>query len=325
MKNKKYLREIIFLALGICTVIFVTKLIINDLENIEMATSRFSIFSIFLGIFLYFLSHMFRVFRLLVLSADSGIKIRSLAVEQIKANGVNLMVPFRLGESYRLIVFKKFFHSYSNSFAILLSERFLDIILITSILFLASFFSDIEMEFLQSLMYISISLLLIIVLMYFSLDQLLLIVHKIFLGKKTNSMNLSVIKFTSSLIKVLKNTKNILTSKLASCLLITIIIWVLEILVFYVLFSFLDLSNFVIILLSICVVLSSLLPSGPAGYGGIQLAFYLVGLSIGFEELVFYSFAYNFYIFGIAILISGLFFLSSFFIELRGSLYESRR
>ena len=71
--------------------------------------------------------------------------------------------------------------------------------------------------------------------------------------------------------------------------------------------------SLILIFLAVSVALSSLLPSGPAGYGGIQLAFYLVGISIGFEELILYSFVYNIYIFGAAITLAGILFLFEFF------------
>ena len=134
-------------------------------------------------------------------------------------------------------------------------------------------------------------------------------INKIFVGKKTNNLNLTIVKTSNKLIDILQNTKSIFSSKLLTCLSITLIIWVLEILVFYFLLSSLGLNNFILIFLAVSVALSSLLPSGPAGYGGVQLAFYLIGISFGFEQLVLYSFVYNIYIFGVAIILAGILFL----------------
>lgn len=308
MKIPKYLNKIFLFILGIATILYVTSLIQSDMDEIKKVTSELSVFSILLAIFLYFLSHLFRVMRLLLLSPNPTISIRELCIEQIKANGVNLMVPFRMGESYRVIVFKKFFSSYTNSFVILVCERLLDIILIASILFLATIFSDIQLEILNPVIATTSVLLLIILLMYFSLEEFLAVIHKIFLSKQTTKTTLAIIINTSRFIKILKKTKEIFTSKLPSCILITIVIWFLEILVFYILFSFLELDILIMVFLAICIALSSLLPNGPAGYGGVQLAFYLIGISIGFDSLINYSFAYNIYIFGTAITVSGILF-----------------
>ena len=305
----KYLKNFLLLSLGVYTMYFVTSLLLEDADRIREATFSIASINILVGFVVYMLSHAFRVLRLVVLSADSSISIKSLWMEQIKANGVNLIIPFRMGEAYRLIAFKKFFGTYSNSFSILLCERFLDIILITFFLILSIYLANLELEFLRNLMYISIFILFVFFFMYFCLDEFLLIIHKIFVGKKTNPLNLKIIKSSSAVIEILKKTKSIFSSKIITCLAITLIIWILEILVFYFLLLSIGLGNSVVIFLAVSVALSSLLPSGPAGYGGIQLAFYLVGMSFGLKELVSYSFVYNVYIFGAAILLAGLLFL----------------
>ena len=311
---KKSAKKVFLFILGIATIIYVTSLIQSDIDEIKKVTSELSIISIIFAIFVYFLSHLFRVMRLLMLSPNPTISIRELCIEQIKANGINLMVPFRMGESYRVIVFKKFFNSYTNSFVILICERLLDILLIASILFIATIFSDIKLEILNPVIMITSVLLLIILLLYFSLEEFLAVIHKIFLSKQTTRTTLAIVANTSRFIKILKKTKEIFTSKLPSCILITIVIWFLEIIVFYILFGFLGLDILIMVFLAICIALSSLLPNGPAGYGGVQLAFYVIGISIGFDSLINYSFAYNIYIFGTAISVSGiLFFITLFF------------
>ena len=321
----KYLRSGLLFFVGIYTLYFVTDLLLEDVSEIKEATSSVPFGHILIGFLIYMLSHVFRVLRLVVLNANPTLNIKSLWSAQIKANGVNLIIPFRMGEAYRLIAFKRFFGSYSNSFSILLCERFLDIILITFFLILSIYFSDLKLEFLINLMYLSIFILSIIFFVYFSLDEFLIIIHNIFVGKDTNNINLNIVKTSGKLLKILQKTKTIFSSKLATCLSITLIIWALEVLVFYFLLSILDLSNFIILFLAVSVALSSLLPNGPAGYGGVQLAFYIVGLSFGIEELVLYSFIYNIYIFGAAIVIAGLLFFVEFFRTSLGKTYESRR
>ena len=307
-----YFKNFLLLSVGLYIIYFVTDLLLKDIQAVWRVTSSVSIADILIGFIIYLLSHALRVVRLIFLSADPSISIKSLFSAQLKANGVNLIIPFKIGEAYRLISFKKFFGTYSNSFSILLCERFLDIILITSFLVLSVMASGLDLELLSNLMLLSIFILLIIVFLYFCLDEVLLLTNRLFVGKESTVFNLRIIKGSSKLINILRDTKSILSSKVFSCLSITLMIWTFEILVFYFLLSSLDLNNFIIIFLAVCVALSSLLPNGPAGYGGIQLAFYLVGVSVGFEELILYSFLYNVYIFGSAIAISGILFIVEF-------------
>ena len=313
----KLIKKSFFLFFGLCLIFFVSNEFMNNYDQIRNSFSSLSIFSILAAISLYFISHFFRVLRLVVLSSDSLISIKEMALEQFKANGVNLIIPFRLGESYRVIVFKKFFGSYFRSFSILLCERVLDITLISLILIVATYFSDIQFVFMKNIIYISIIIMILLLLIYFVLDEFLLIIHKIFLEKNTNKINISIIKFSGSLIKIIEETKSIFNSKLASCLAITFMIWSCEILVFYSIFGHLELSKFVMIFLSLSVAVSSLLPNGPAGYGGVQLAFYLVGTAVGLESLIIHSYSYNFFIFGSGIMVSGILFLVTFFNSLK--------
>lgn len=319
----KHLRNLLLFAVGIYIIYFVSSLMSEDMNKIKEVILNLSLIDILIGFLVYLFSHALRVLRLIVLSADSSISIKSLWATQMKANGINLIVPFKMGEAYRLVAFKKFFGTYSNSFSILLCERFLDIILITLFLILSVYMSALDIELLSNLMFLSILILCIIFFIYFSLDEFLLLINKIFVGKQTNTLNLSIVKTSSGLIEILKTTKSIVSSKIFSCLSISLMIWIFEILVFYFLLSSLELSNFILIFLAVSVALSSLLPSGPAGYGGIQLAFYLVGISIGFEELILYSFVYNIYIFGAAITLAGILFLFEFFNSLSKNYYGS--
>lgn len=315
--NFKNFISLSYLILGILLIYFVSINFLKDIDQIQNSFSSISIFSIIFAIFLYILSHLFRVLRLTVLCSDPLVSIKDLTSEQIKANGINLMVPFRLGESYRVIAFRKFFGSYFRSFSILLCERVLDITLISLILIAATFFSDIQFDFVRNIIYISISIMIFLLLLYFVLDEFLLIIHKIFLGKQTNRTNVSIIKASSTLLNIINETKGIFKSKLASCMAISLIIWVLEIVVFYILFINLNLSKFVMIFLATSVALSSLLPNGPVGYGGVQLAFFLVGSAIGYENLVVHSYSYNFFIFGSGIALSAILFFISFINSLR--------
>tara|TARA_B100000900_G_C20596718_1_gene723738 strand:+ start:568 stop:1527 length:960 start_codon:yes stop_codon:yes gene_type:complete len=315
----KNLISIFYLLAGLMMIFYVSKGFLNDIDEIKNSLASVSIISIILAIILYVLSHLFRVLRLTVLSSDSSISIKDLTNEQFKANGVNLIIPFRLGESYRILVFKKFFGSYFRSFNILLCERMLDITLISVILIIATYFSDVQFDFIRNIIYISISVMIFLLLVYFVLDEFLLIIHQIFLGKDVNKTNITIVKITSALLNVIKETKNIFKSKLASCMAISLIIWTLEILVFYVLFINLNLSKFVMIFLATSVALSSLLPNGPIGYGGVQLAFFLIGIAIGYENMIIHSYSYNFFIFGSGLFIASVLFLISSVKSFRGT------
>ena len=72
-------------------------------------------------------------------------QFRDLIIEQFKANSVNLLIPFKLGESYRIFAFKKFFKNYFTSFNLLVVERFFDFLTLFIFLAFGLFMSEIKL------------------------------------------------------------------------------------------------------------------------------------------------------------------------------------
>ena len=156
--NRNFVRRFIYLVFGIWCISYAYSLYQFTPLSILGDLKKFHFIEISIAVILYLLSHTVRVLRLVILNPVTKFNIRDLWREQYKANGVNLLVPFKLGESYRLIYFKKFFGSYSNSFAVLVTERFLDLFTIFLLLSLASYFSSIDIPAIKYLFYISIAL-----------------------------------------------------------------------------------------------------------------------------------------------------------------------
>ena len=137
-------KRFIYLLFGSLCIFYTANLLNFEGEGFSTLFEGLNYSLIFMGIGLYLLSHSARVLRLIILNPVSKYSIRSLWKEQYKANGVNLLLPLKLGESYRLIYFKNFFGSYFNSFAVLLCERLLDLLFIFFILSFVLYFLHIQ-------------------------------------------------------------------------------------------------------------------------------------------------------------------------------------
>ena len=129
---KKYL----YITLGIIFIYYTLGVVDLDKNKITNILKDLNYFNLFIAVTLYLLSHTVRVLRLVILNPLANYSIRNLWREQYKANGVNILLPFKLGEAYRLIYFRSFFGSYFNSFVTLICERFLDLLIIFTILVL---------------------------------------------------------------------------------------------------------------------------------------------------------------------------------------------
>lgn len=307
--NSDVIKKIIYLVFGIGCVSYAYSLYRFTPSSILGVLSEFNRIEILIAIALYLMSHSMRVLRLIILNPLMRVNIRDLWKEQYKANGVNLLIPFKLGESYRLVYFKKFFGSYANSFAVLLTERFLDLFIIFFLLSATLYFSDINIPAIKYLFYISIFLLCIILTILYIFDEFLIILHKIFLSKPTTKITITAIEYSGSIIKAIKKIKSILHNKYISCLFVSLIIWILEISAFFIFLDLLGYQYDLMIFLALAVAFATLLPNAPLGYGGLQAAFYLVGEASQVNLLVNYSFVYSIYIFGSGLIVAGYFFL----------------
>ena len=194
---------------------------------------------------------------------------------------------------------------YSNSFAILVAERFLDLLTIFLFLSVTLYLSDIDIPEVKYLFYISAFLLIIALIILFIFDEILMILHKIFLNKPSTKITLIAIEFSGNLIRAIKKIKSILNNKYISCIFISCIIWLLEISAFFIFLELLGFKLDLMIFLALAVSFATLLPNAPLGYGGLQAAFYLIGQASQVTELVSYSFVYSIYIFGSGLLIAG--------------------
>ena len=113
-------KRFIYLLFGSLCIFYTANLLNFEEEEFSTLFEGLNYSLIFMGIGLYLLSHSARVLRLIILNPVSKYSIRSLWKEQYKANGVNLLLPLKLGESDRLIYFKNFFGSYFKSVAVVL-------------------------------------------------------------------------------------------------------------------------------------------------------------------------------------------------------------
>ena len=139
-------KNLTFIAFGILVVYFVSGQLYTSFSKGGLPLDiSFKLMA--LGTLFYFLSHLMRAIRLLILSSDPTISFRELISAQYVANGVNLLIPFRLGEVYRVIRFIEFFKTGYRSFLFLLIERIFDFSLILGlILCLQYFFNTIDLS-----------------------------------------------------------------------------------------------------------------------------------------------------------------------------------
>jgi hypothetical protein len=245
--------------------------------------------------------------------------LKSVFVEQFKTNGVNLIVPFKLGEAYRFMQFKEVFKSGFTSLNTLIIERFFDFIFLAVMFSLGLFIFPGEAVEVRNTLISVMLVLLVLLVTVLSLEDTFLIIHKRLLYRFKNRIAFSLLKFSHNFLLNLREAKKVLKSKSLSIISFTILIWTFELLSLFMFFGDLNFRIDLVILLTVFIAFSSLLPNGPLGFGGVQLSFYTIFVMYnGFDTYLIASTAYTIYIFGAGILISLVLFIISYIKKLNG-------
>ncbi len=302
------------LLLGVVFIVLVYNYL--DIKNLDVSSIKSNYFSwkAFLCIGFYCFSHCIRALRLYVIAGNVNVRLKYVFTEQFRTNGVNLIVPFKLGEAYRFIRFKEVFRSGFTSVNTLIIERFFDFSILAFFFCIGLLIFPEEVPEIQNTLITVMLVLLILLVTFLSLEDTMLIIHKRLLGYPKSTISAYLLKFSHDFLINTREAKKILKAKSVSILSFTILIWSFELLSLFMFFGDLDFRIDLLILLTVFIAFSSLLPNGPLGFGGVQLAFYTIFLLYSeFNTFLVASTAYTIFIFGSGILISMLLFAFNFF------------
>lgn len=251
---------------------------------------------------MYLLSHFIRVLRIAVMIGRQNFSLVSLLKIQYYTNAVNLLVPFKLGEFYRILEFNKVIQDKEKTFFTIIAERGIDFILIFLGLFICVYFTEQTFIEIKTTIFIGTVFIGSILFTFFVLPQNLRFLN-IFLAKRHTSKRIVKVLYLSSKIHdSIEGIRNIVTKEKATLLILSLCIWMLEIGSFYYINDFSFHFKYTV-LLACFVFLSGIIPSGSLGLGGIQLAFYLVFRNIGTDMYLYLSISYQLFIFLPAVLI----------------------
>lgn len=295
--------------IGIALVVYVIYSFIHHTYDFRTIISTLDYDTLFLASFFYMLSHFLRSIRLVLLVNSDSVKTRSIIRMQYYTNGINLALPFKLGEIYRIIELNKLTGDIIKSSLVIISERLLDFLIIFTLLLISLVNFNVISEF-KNLYVLTLIFMVTVYTIFFLLPENISSI-KLLLAKKYNLTLINkVLKLMDDFTILVNQTKNIYRKKFFTIFLLTLSIWSLEICVFFILF---DQFNYeILIFLGVLVFLSSLLPNGPIGIGGIQLAFYWVSTLTYFDNYLESSLLYIFVVFMPAVVVTILLYIDGF-------------
>lgn len=303
----KLLKKILSVFIGILGLYyFFSRVDFSKITLFELK-DLYNPYLLLLSIILYLFSHFFRALRLFFILNNQHLKFRKILSTQFVSNGVNLILPFKLGEAYRIYHFSKINKKSTETVIFLVFERLFDFVFLLLLFGLIVFF---EPTYFKSINHfpslLGILLLLVIVSSLIAKESLSFIHLKLLNFTTNNKIKLEIFKLTGELLRVIESFQLNIKSKFINIISYTILIWSLE---FFSLFIFYDQIGGqldLILLLLIFISFSSFLPNGPLGLGGIQLAFYSIYSIINplFEDYLILGISYSLFIFGSGIILA---------------------
>jgi hypothetical protein len=225
--------------------------------------------------FIYLFSHLIRTIRLAILTSSENAYFGRLLVSHLTGNSLNIIIPFRLGEFFRYILISNTLKTVERKklFLILLLEKVFDLFIICiiaslAILLCANPAAPLFIFFKKVLLITAFTILFVFPMFYTLMKFLNAYVAVNFDENNVLRLNLilkNIIVEVDSLLKILFENLN-------KILLLTIAIWLLEIGAAYLLIT--NLTWLFVLLRSSLLFCSNLLPTGPAGIGGLHISEY---------------------------------------------------
>ena len=309
----KIVRNIITVLIGLAFLYYVRNLLKLDLADFYNTIKKIDYLIILFSLYLYFFSHFLRTFRLYILANDASISFTKLFSLQIKANAVNLLFPFKLGEAYRIFSFSKILGGSLKSIITLAIERSFDIFTLFFYLSIGVLISD--KVTLSDIYYIYIPIMVLVVGMLTIItigEDLVIMFQKRILLKHNSSRSIKLLSLSTGILEKILYVKKLVSSKIRHITIFSLLVWGFEVsclVLFYFLFGF---EVDILLILGVYIAFSSILPNGPIGLGGLQLSFYYINETFQLSfDFISISYTYGILIFGSAVVLGFIFFTLS--------------
>lgn len=250
-------------------IVFFLALYLLDNNHLFFKFNPSVTFISFFGVFLYLIAQFLKAFRLYSLYELYEFSFFEFCKKYLQYNSLLILLPFRLGDAYRIVFFKNYSSNFVKSFNILLIERMTDLFLLILLMIIIMFYTAlINEELLKSLLII-----LILIFSLFFMQEHCLKLLQSFALRRSKSKFFPIFYKSIGLYGVtLIELKKTINKKLMLLISTTASIWMIEILGFIMVFEYINPFEIQIVLLILFIMLSFVLPLGPVGFGGIQLA-----------------------------------------------------
>ena len=178
---------------------------------------------------LYVLAHLLRALRLTVMIHDERVGLRDTFSAHFVAAGASLLIPFKLGEVFRVAEVARLLRSPLRAALLVWSERVLDLVAITGAMLLALIFRPDLFSSAAMGVFLTGAVIISTFLAFYVLPENLEGVKMFFIRRYTAPWSLRAVQGTDALQRLLLHAPDALRHRPTTLITLTLVVWTLEI------------------------------------------------------------------------------------------------
>lgn len=218
----KYLKRLLE-AISICTILYILFKVVSNVKLIIQAFTINKLIVLTSIIVVFLVIHAVRMFRVYILLIESKIPLRRIIKIYAKTTLVNNVIPFKLGEFYKMICYGEELKHCSAGICLVWIDRFFDSLILLILMIIAS-----RNNIFSPVFVVLVSFIILSVLAYASFESTYKYFNTLVLEKGTSKRSKIYLEGIEELKKLYKNAKNMLSYRGATLIVLSIIIWVFE-------------------------------------------------------------------------------------------------
>ncbi len=222
MNNAKLRYNLINIAVILLTLI----LFINEYKNIYEIFREINVIQILIIVVTVFVVHAVKAGRLYFALYGSDIRISDYIKTYCKVTPVSAVIPFKLGEFFRMYCYGKELGKYMKGIVIVLLDRFMDTIALVTMLVLVWIFAGGE---LTGLVYILLIFLVCALLVYIAFPGVYRFWKKYLLKAKATERKLAALRVFDALNRIYEEITNVTKGRGIILYFLSLIAWAVEI------------------------------------------------------------------------------------------------
>ncbi len=189
--------------------------------------------------------HTLKFIRIYFILLEEKIPLHKTIKIYIKTTFVSIVLPFKIGEIYKMYSYGKEINSYSKGIIAVILEKFFDAIILSAILIPSGLINGGKISTLSIILLIFV---IIIIVIYSSFERTYYYLNKFFIAKSQSKKTLVVLNILDKIKKIYDKAKDLSKGRYILLTSLTAVIWIVETMFVYIMSNFMNMKiNFMVV------------------------------------------------------------------------------